>query len=149
MATIVALITTAFAVLTAPPAPTAAVASPQASSGTAGSLPPRDLGKSSGPDSRERPALASWYVPRPSACWDALGRHPLLPGLVAYTAHPSLPCGTLVDVSGPAGTITVPVEDHGPEAWTGRALDLSPAAFRAVAGSLSAGVVPVTWRAAP
>ena len=148
MAAIVALITTALAALTAPPAPTAAVASPQTSSGATGSAAPGH-GQPSGPDSRERPALASWYVPRPSACWDALGRHPLLPGLVAYTAEPSLPCGTLVDVSGPAGTITVPVEDHGPEAWTGRALDLSPAAFRAVAGSLSAGVIPVTWRAAP
>lgn len=96
----------------------------------------------------ESTALASWYPQRPSACWDARGRHPLPWWLVAYTASRSLPCGALVVVSGPAGSITVPVEDYGPEAWTGRDLDLSPDAFRAVAGSLSWGVVPVAWRPA-
>ena len=93
----------------------------------------------------ESTVLASWYPQRPSACWDARGPHRLPPWLVAYTASRSLPCGALVTVSGPAGTITVPVEDYGPEAWTGRAFDLSPAAFQAVAGSLATGVVPVEW----
>ena len=93
----------------------------------------------------ESTALASWYGQRPSACWDARGRHPLPPWLVAYTASRTLPCGALVVVSGPAGSITVPVEDYGPEAWTGRDFDLSPDAFRAVAGSLAWGVVPVEW----
>lgn len=91
------------------------------------------------------PVLASWYPQRPSACWDARGRHALPPWLVAYTASRTLPCGALVTVSGPAGTVTVPVEDYGPEAWTGRDFDLSPAAFQAVAGSLATGVVPVEW----
>jgi len=65
-----------------------------------------------------------------------------------FTAARGLPCGTLVTVSGPAGSITVPVEDFGPESWTGRDLDLSPAAFEAVAGNLWTGVVPVAWRPA-
>ena len=94
---------------------------------------------------KSTPVLASWYPQRPSACWDARGPHRLPPWLVAYTASRMLPCGALVTVSGPAGSITVPVEDYGPEEWTGRAFDLSPAAFEAVAGSLATGVVPVEW----
>lgn len=96
----------------------------------------------------ESQALASWYPQRPSACWDARGRHALPPGLIAYTASRTLPCGALVVVSGPAGSITVPVEDYGPEARTGRAFDLSPAAFQQVAGTLATGVVAVAWRPA-
>lgn len=115
------------------PTPGGAEAKPVRAPSVAPSAPP------------EPTALASWYPQRPSACWDARGRHPLPPWLVAYTASRSLPCGALVVVSGPAGSITVPVEDYGPEAWTGRAFDLSPAAFEAVAGSLATGVVPVEW----
>jgi len=92
----------------------------------------------------ESPGLASWYGQRPVTC----DGHPVPWWVKAWTANLRLPCGTLVTVSGPAGSITVPVEDRGPEAWTGRVLDLSPAAFRAVVGNLWAGVVPVTWRAA-
>lgn len=144
--TLLAVLTSVLSVLTPPvPAPTApeAVAS-SASPGGAASQAGHALPVSSGPSR----GLASWYTPRPSACWDGSGRHPLPPGLVAYTAARGLPCGTLVAVSGPSGSITVPVEDFGPEAWTGRVLDLSPAAFLAVAGGLGTGVIPVTWRAA-
>lgn len=105
-----------------------------------------------GPSPQESPkasGTASWYVPRPSACWDAGGRHSVPWWVTQYTAHPTLPCGTMVDVSGPVGSITIPVEDHGPEAWTGRALDLSPASFAAVAGTLATGVIPVQWGVAP
>lgn len=97
--------------------------------------------------------VASFYGARPAKCWDARGGHalPLSPDgrpLETYTAHPSLPCGTLVTVSGPAGSVTVPVEDHGP--WlAGRVLDLSPATFLAVAGSLSVGIVTVRYRVVP
>lgn len=62
-----------------------------------------------------------------------------------WTASLTLPCGSLVTVRGPAGSVTVPIEDRGPEEWTGRAFDLSPMAFTAVAGSLAPGVVPVEW----
>lgn len=89
-------------------------------------------------------ALASWYGERPVTCDGA----PVPWWVEAWTANLTLPCGSLVRLSGPAGTITVPVFDRGPEAWTGRAFDLSPAAFEAVAGKLSEGVVPVSWRPA-
>jgi rare lipoprotein A (peptidoglycan hydrolase) len=146
VANIVALITTAVLSIAAakpPVKPPEAVASSPTPGGAATGAG-RALPVPSGPAR----GLASWYTPRPSACWDARGRHSLPRGLVAYTAHPSLPCGQMVAVSGPAGSITVPVFDHGPEGWTGRALDLSPAAFEAVAGNLWTGVVPVSWRAA-
>jgi Lytic transglycolase len=144
-----AILTSALSVLAVPnptlPAPGPVVSTPTpggAAGGSVGALPalPTALPGSQG--------LASWYPDRPWACWDASGRHPLPPGLVAFTASRGLPCGTMVTVSGPAGTITVPSEDFGPAAWTGRVLDLSPAAFEAVAGSLSAGVVGVSWRPA-
>jgi expansin (peptidoglycan-binding protein) len=51
----------------------------------------------------------------------------------------------MVRLSGPAGSVTVPVEDRGPKSWTGRIFDLNPAAFIAVAGNLGSGVVPVSW----
>lgn len=125
------------------PDPVSSTPSPGGSGPSAGDPPvPASL-----PDP-PRPSLASWYGQRPSACWDARGRHSLPAGVIAFTAHRTLPCGTMVTVSGPAGTITIPVWDRGPEAWTGRTLDLSPAAFRAVVGNLWTGVVPVTWRAA-
>ena len=89
-------------------------------------------------------ALASWYGGRPATCDDRR-----VPGNIkAWTAHRSLPCGTLVAVSGPRGSITVPVEDRGPKAWTGRDLDLSPPAFLAIAGTLAKGVVTVSYRVA-
>jgi rare lipoprotein A (peptidoglycan hydrolase) len=90
---------------------------------------------------------ASWYGTRPAACYDATGRHSVPPGKL-WTANRSLPCGTLVTVTGPAGSAVVAVEDRGPYGVAGRDLDLSPAAFRAVAGPLSRGVAPVTYRAA-
>ena len=88
--------------------------------------------------------LASWYPMRPVTC----DGQPMPWWVKAWTAHLSLPCGSMVTVSGPAGSITVPVWDRGPEAWTGRVLDLNPAAFEAVAGNLWTGVVSVAWRPA-
>jgi rare lipoprotein A (peptidoglycan hydrolase) len=140
-----AILTSALSVLAAPakpalPAP-GVVSTPTpggAARGSVGALPVL-------PSALPGVGLASWYPMRPWACWDASGRHPLPTGLKAFTATRGLPCGTMVRVSGPAGTITVPSEDFGPEAWTGRVLDLSPAAFIAVAGGLGSGVVPVSW----
>ena len=89
--------------------------------------------------------LASWYGQRPATC-DGVA----VPWWVKqWTASLTLPCGSLVTLSGPAGTVTVPVEDRGPEAWTGRMFDLTPGAFAAVAGSLAPGVVPVEWSPVP
>lgn len=97
----------------------------------------RALPVSSGPSW----GLASWYPMRPVTCDGA----PVPSWVKAWTASLTLPCGTLVRLSGPGGSITVPVEDRGPQVWTGRTFDLNPAAFRAVAGNLWCGVVPVTW----
>lgn len=65
--------------------------------------------------------------------------------------HGMFPCGTSADVTfQPPGsnvprTVTVRVIDHGPYA-KGRIIDLSPGAFRALAGDLSEGHIPVTVR---
>ncbi|HVL88878.1 MAG TPA: septal ring lytic transglycosylase RlpA family protein [Actinomycetota bacterium] len=91
--------------------------------------------------------LASWYNDRPSACWDRRGRHAFPKGLTLWTAHKTLPCGTAVAVTGPAGTMTVRVYDRGPYV-AGRGLDLSAAAFRGVCGSTSRGVCRVSYRVA-
>lgn len=89
----------------------------------------------------------SWYSYPPVACYDA-GRRTAVPrGITAWIASRSLPCGTLVTLTGLAGSITAPVMDRGP--WVaGRLFDASPTVFRAVAGSLRAGVVRVSWRLA-
>jgi len=59
------------------------------------------------------------------------------------------PCGTTANVtySPPGGvprTIAVRVIDHGPYDKEGRVIDLSPGAFKALAGSLKPGTIPVT-----
>jgi rare lipoprotein A len=58
------------------------------------------------------------------------------------------PCGTMANVTySPRGgvprTIAVRVIDHGPYE-KGRVIDLSPGAFRALAGNLKPGTIPVT-----
>ncbi len=65
-------------------------------------------------------------------------------GLTA--AHRTLPFGTLLRVTNRANgrSVVVRIADRGPEAWTGRVLDLSRSAAR-VLGMERAGVVPVTY----
>jgi len=87
---------------------------------------------------------ASWYDEGPAGCYDADGFHKH-PGGDLWTAHKSLPCGTQVQVKGPAGTITVPVLDRGPYV-SGRDLDLTPSAFVAVCEAISRGVCRVEYR---
>lgn len=137
---LLSVLTAALSVLTPPAKPTVPKPDPVVSTPTPGGADVqagRALPVSSGPSR----GLASWYPMRPVTCDGAP-----VPGWVkTWTASLTLPCGTLVKLSGPGGTITVPVEDRGPESWTGRLFDLNPAAFIAVAGNLSSGVVPVTW----
>jgi rare lipoprotein A (peptidoglycan hydrolase) len=93
---------------------------------------------------------ASHYAPRPGACWDpGQSTHVPQPGEEGYdprytAAH--LPCGTTLEVDGPAGSITLRVWDHGPWGDRARGLDLSPSAFLAVVGPLGIGVATVRWR---
>lgn len=56
-------------------------------------------------------------------------------------AHRTLPCGTLLSVCYRA-CATVLVNDRGPAAWTGRSLDLSHGAARAI-GMIGVGVARV------
>ncbi len=56
-------------------------------------------------------------------------------------------CGQCVAVDGPAGSVTVRITDRCPGCAAGD-LDLSREAFARVA-ALSAGRVPITWRAVP
>ncbi len=66
-------------------------------------------------------------------------------GLTA--AHRSLPFGTRVRVTNLATgrSVNVRINDRGPAAWTGRGLDLSRGAARAV-GMIRAGVVHVAYQ---
>lgn len=96
---------------------------------------------------------ASFYGPRALTCWNPSGPvHVPQPGESGYDARYTaahLPCGTVLEVTGPAGTVSLRVWDHGPNcSCPARAVDLSPAAFLAVVGSLSAGVATVRWRVA-
>lgn len=89
--------------------------------------------------------IASWYGQRPLACYDAGRRLPLPEGLGLWAASRTLACGTTIRIVGPAGTIDVLIEDHGPYLHPGRDLDLSPIAFGRVAGPLARGLVRVTY----
>lgn len=90
--------------------------------------------------------VASWYGERPSACYDARGRFAVPTSSDLWLAAKSLPCGTMVEVTGPAGTEDFQVEDHGPYLGPSRGLDLSPAAFREVVGPLGTGIGRVSYR---
>ncbi|HEU5002632.1 MAG TPA: septal ring lytic transglycosylase RlpA family protein [Actinomycetota bacterium] len=90
--------------------------------------------------------IASWYPGRPIACFQNGARHALPTGLVMWAADKSLPCGTTIQVTGPAGTATLLIEDHGPYLTPDRGLDLSPAAFKKVVGPLPVGIAVVTFK---
>ena len=90
---------------------------------------------------------ASWYDQTPSACYDDAGRHAHPAGLRFWTAHRTLPCGTILEVchaAQPGRCVTVEVRDRGPYV-AGRDLHLSLGAFDRLADP-KAGVVRVVWR---
>jgi rare lipoprotein A len=64
-------------------------------------------------------------------------------------AHQSLPLGSKVIVTNvhSGRSVIVRVNDRGPAAWTGRAIDLSRGAFQRIA-SLSSGLISVTIKKA-
>lgn len=140
---LLSILASVLSVLTPPAKPLVSTPDPVVSTPTPGGADVqagRALPVSSGPSR----GLASWYPMRPVTCDGA----PVPSWVKAWTASLTLPCGTMVRLSGPGGSITVPVEDRGPERWTGRLFDLNPAAFIAVAGNLWSGVVPVSWQLA-
>ncbi len=81
---------------------------------------------------------ASWY-------WEGrmtASGEPFVPdGLTA--AHRTLPFGTLVRVFYAGRSVVVRINDRGPAKWTGRKIDLSRGAARAL-GFLRAGIVNVS-----
>ncbi len=89
---------------------------------------------------------ASWY-----GGGERLARHTAsgevfrADGLTA--AHRSLPLGTRLVVSANGRSVTVRVNDRGPAKWTGRSLDLSRGAARAL-GMIGAGTARVSYRVA-
>lgn len=91
-------------------------------------------------------SLASWY-----GGGEKLNRHTangevFRPnGLTA--AHRTLPLGTRLHVSANGRSVVVRVNDRGPAAWTGRSLDLSRGAARAL-GFINSGTTRVSWRVA-
>jgi hypothetical protein len=57
-----------------------------------------------------------------------------------------MPCGTVVTIRGPAGTVRASVEDHGPNcACPERGVDTSDGVFLAVVGPLGQGIGQVEW----
>jgi rare lipoprotein A (peptidoglycan hydrolase) len=86
----------------------------------------------------------SWYGPNlygnRTACGQTLT--PTLEGV----AHRSLPCGTLVSFRWQGRTVTVPVIDRGPAAWTGRRWDLTRGACIQVDHCHTG---PIEWKLGP
>ncbi len=101
---------------------------------------------------RVRPArggsssMASWY-----GGGEKLARHTASGEIFrpnGFTAaHRTLPLGTRLAVSANGRTVMVRVNDRGPAAWTGRSLDLSRGAARAL-GMIGKGTARVSWRTA-
>jgi hypothetical protein len=110
---------------------------------------------SSGPDGRllsapatPTPAPPKAGVPQSGrASWYALG----LPAPDAITcASRTYPRGSYLEVTNERNgrVVTCRVNDYGPEAWTGRIIDLSRGSFRQI-DSLGAGTAPVRVRLVP
>ena len=62
-------------------------------------------------------------------------------------AHRTLPLGTRLIVSANGRSVTVRVNDRGPAKWTGRSLDLSKGAARAL-GIIGTGTATVSYHIA-
>ena len=119
--------------------PTPTVASAPAPTGAGGKL----ASIASGPVGSTR---ASWYgggehLARRMASGEIF--HP--DALTA--AHRSLPLGTRLIVSANGRSVMVRVNDRGPAKWTGRSLDLSRGAARAL-GMIGSGTARVSYRVA-
>lgn len=98
------------------------------------------------PRGPETTAVASWYgggekLQRLTANGEVFRPEDLT------AAHRSLPFGTKLEVSANGKTVVVRINDRGPAKHTGRSLDLSRGAARAL-GMIHRGTARVTWRVA-
>lgn len=82
----------------------------------------------------------------PRTCWDAAGSHVLQELTLYFTAIRGLPCGTVVVITGPLGSVRAIVWDHGPNCdCPERGLDLGEEVFAETVAPLSKGIGPATW----
>ena len=90
--------------------------------------------------------IASWYGGGEKLAKHTASGEVFMPnGLSA--AHRTLPLGTRLNVSANGRSVLVRVNDRGPAKWTGRSLDLSRGAARAL-NMIGKGTARVTWRLA-
>lgn len=89
--------------------------------------------------------LATHYLSiSPAKCWDPIP-HAIRPTRM-FAAMRGVPCGTLVTIQGAAGSVTIPIVDHGPNCLCPeRGLDASNDAFVAAVGPLSLGIGRIQW----
>lgn len=90
--------------------------------------------------------LATHYAKwAPKTCWDGAVAH-VVPRTLLFVAIRDIPCGTVVTIRGPAGTVQASVEDHGPNCTCPeRGVDASDGVFLAVIGPLGQGIGQVEW----
>lgn len=102
------------------------------------------------PDVPSGSGVVTWYAwVSPAACWDAAGVH-YPKRTTMFAAMRGVACGTTVTISGPAGSVAVPVLDHGPNCLCPeRKVDASADAFMAVIGPLSVGVGTASYMVGP
>lgn len=86
--------------------------------------------------------IASWYTDAQTASGERL--RPWAKAGVYQCASPDEPMGVVLRVCHGASCIVCRVVDRGPNRRLKRTLDLTPVAFRELAGSLNRGLIPVT-----
>lgn len=85
---------------------------------------------------------ATYYTPGLGSCGQTNSEDDMVVALSSADMSKSM-CGTSITVKSKTGSVTVKVVDTCPGCKSG-SVDLSPAAFKKI-GSLSAGVIPVSW----
>jgi expansin (peptidoglycan-binding protein) len=85
---------------------------------------------------------ATYYTPGLGSCGKTNSESDMVVALSSSDMSKSL-CGKSITVKSKTGSVTVKVVDTCPGCGSG-SVDLSPSAFAKI-GTLSAGVIPITW----
>jgi hypothetical protein len=96
-------------------------------------------------------ARAKPSVPKPASDWSWKPPRYTVSGIASFynngTTAMRLPRGTVVVICGAAGCLERVINDYGPEAWTGRVIDMYQPDFFAICGcGWYAGLTDVTIR---